>query len=736
MFGKIRKLYDDSKYLAGSNLKKESDLLYYQAKRRMMLGLKGAIAVGENFVGKIRDDGRADLIDIQTSGYFSASCRMQNDALGVFHYTIPKVFNLTPPAPLGSPPIKKYYQVFIESNNTSTTEINGWDGYTYVKGTLGGIGHVGTHYAYGEQVLITDGRITVKYDVYNNSPSFIKTYNFTTTTNQTPVITQERQRPASSGGDYVVAIHETFSIVLSGEGASGSLVQTSYFVPDSNAVISTSQTDNRVYLSPEEIAQSEIALATAEMNIKIAENDAEIAEYNNRLAIYNSELAEYNAALAAFNASLDIATIQTNLGQHLYSSNAELLSTVKANYIYPDNVTPLTTTSDYPNHLIRHREWLNTQTDSIYADLDNGIIPKNMAIAVMNGAPYSLCVGIGSRWDGYRVTQTSVRVGGFSVGYVLTYTRKLFALKDDGTEVELLSGECAVEFVISVTGFKGYEYTFDNFVALRHIGITSYLNGAHNLTYPESLSINPSDCNGEPYSVVAINGTYNTLTSGVTDAQAQTYATSKKTSVPFPEATDITFTDIDLTPLADNDENIPKDTLRYDVDTDKDGVIEFSEKSATSTKFWIGKGLSKGESITLFPIEYIAQDGECGMFPQSYDVARLIAIRIYAGYKFNYDGDGGFEFILSFNTPTLDADGNEIAPYTEHPYVATALLGGSNVIVIAKGTSFDDVLETRKKQNSSKPEDATVSIVGQYDKDIDDGKITLKGLYDWCKQQL
>jgi hypothetical protein len=64
------------------------------------------------------------------------------------------------------------------------------------------------------------------------------------------------------------------------------------------------------------------------------------------------------------------------------------------------------------------------------------------------------------------------------------------------------------------------------------------------------------------------------------------------------------------------------------------------------------------------------------------------------------------------------------------------LLGGSNVVVIANSTSFDDVLETRKKQNSSKPEDSTVSIIGQYEKDIDAGKITLKGLYDWCKPQL
>jgi hypothetical protein len=891
MFGKIRKLYDDSKYLVGSKLKNESDLLYYQAKRRMMLGLKGAIAVGENFVGKIRDDGRADLLEVgQPSGYFGVNCRIPQDPRTAFHYK-GKAYSYPPftyPATTSCGAIgtsndtggKKSYPIksppMFDGVTISTTIVHQYlvvgddiDGNQIKKRRIdysvtlvfdsGGSASGGT--AYVESVngsIHTSDRYQDPFIHVLSNYSGATSYDDNSSDSRTLYLPPEiappyynlksgtlysKEESIYNGGDGEVKYNDTTAQTGQVQGK----LNPAYEIWLACKENWDSQEDARLLAYSQYLSEKSAYLAEFDGRRIAQLNDGDVI--HNGLQIYgyadvyypddatprlppvisNTVTSDYAVITlgetvldASGNYSRDIFISGRNLyvggvfsyyvpsgkitltkrfdaikllhwndfyfyavllefgfsplAFDLNKTNLQapditilyfekaildnvslvnesgILTTTSGTYRYtgeaviPDGISQSTLTiptpaayAGYENHVIRHRAWRNTKTDLIYADLDAKVMPKNMAIAVMNGAPYSLCVGIGYRWDGYRVTQTSSTVGS-GVGAVVTYTRTLFALKEDGSEVELLSGECAVE-TINTTGFSQFKYTFDNFVALKPIAITSYLNGTYNLTYPEYLPINPSDCNGEPYTVVSINGTYDTLASGVTDSQAQAYSTSKIALVPPPDLTDITFTDIDLTPLSDNDGNIPKDTLRYDIDTDKDGVIESSEKSATSTKFWIGKGLSKDESITLYPIEYVMEDDEgniieCGMFPQSYDVARLIAIRIYTGYKFNYDGDGGFEFASLFNTPTLDDEGNEITPYTEHPYIATALLGGSNVVVIANSTSFDDVLETRKKQNSSKPEDSTVSIIGQYEKDIDAGKITLKGLYDWCKQQL
>jgi hypothetical protein len=925
MFGKIRKLYDDSKYLVGSKLKKESDLLYYQAKRRLTLGLKGAIAVGENFVGKIRDDGRADLLEVgQPSGYFGVNCRIPQDPRTAFHYsakTAPypaftyqattscgysAAANYTGSArvyPVSSPPMYQGYVVetfasghYIDIGGgiskrhiDFTTTLVFDDGTTHTSTSsiesISGSPHTSDRYQDPFLYQYNNNWINIHRPTYSgifdgyyrwgglkatNYAKYVQVASskaYISTRSGTIKVSENDDGNESGWEDETTINTQGISVPENPNYTAWKICKESWDAQESARVLAYSQyiSEKAAYLAefddrkiaqlndgeviydgsqgqgygnvyypddvtpttPPEVTDTNTVTAQASFSDSgptLISNSTPYAHVSKTWVVQSSLMplrdyygGPYSGSITGYALYSGVTEVhfvlfgsipiffgggdvdginlfcETYQTQYPTSDHASVMSAIRAagfkavsiyetsdfyteshiktrnhaaslnmgsvtavsfaqginspvgSFSWQVNFTSSTLTittiaytkkeyTGYDNHVIRHRAWRNTKTDLIYSDLDAGIVPKNMAIAVMNGAPYSLCVGIGSRWDGYSVTQTSSTVGS-GVGAVVTYTRKLFALKDDGFEVELLSGECAVE-TINTTGFNQYKYTFNNFIALKPIAITGYLNGNYNITYPENLPINPSDCNGEPYTVVSINGTYDTLASGVTNSQAQAYSTSKIALVPAPDLTDITFTDIDLTPLSDNDGIIPKDTLRYDIDADEDGVIEASEKSATSTKFWIGKGLSKGETVTVFPIEYISQDGACGMFPQSYDVARIVAIRIYAGYKFKYDGNGGFEFRTSFNTPTLDAYGNEIEPYTEHPYVGTALLGGSNVVVIANSTSFDDVLETRKKQNSSKPEDSTVSIIGQYEKDIDAGKITLKGLYEWCRQQL
>lgn len=435
---------------------------------------------------------------------------------------------------------------------------------------------------------------------------------------------------------------------------------------------------------------------------------------------------------------------QTEDGEILLNS----ASSPYADALYPDYTIPRTdTTNTYQDHISRHRDWRNSLTDLIYSELHSYLINVNMKVAIMNYAPSTNNVGIGDRWIGFSVL-TSVEtlesstflnpVGVFPNnpfyygGHVKKYNITLSATDKDGNNIEF-SGY-AIETVCYPSGLgdplRGDSTTeYFNYPSLVANGHKIYPAGAFSYSYiPKNFNLFENDnlVDGEPFGFFYINGSISGLKNAFhNDADYNYYSTYYKETIP--QATNnLSYTPIDLS-------NLKTDLFRYDKDLNNDGVISGTEKSYGSSSFWLGKGLSYNELIIIFPFEYVSliddEYIEVGMFPQPYDIERLVAIRIYSKFTYRYKNDGEFEFIETVTTPTLDEDGNEVVEYTEFTYESSSLLSGFNSIIIANGTGYDDVLDGRKSQQDT--------IKDAYIADVEaEGNITLNGLYDWCNQQV
>lgn len=733
MYSKIRRLYDSSKFPIGSKLRKEADTIYHLAKKKLLLGISGAFAVGNNFVGKITD-GRATLLQTtQTSCAYGVSIRMPQDPRTAYYYVIRK-------------PAFSYPSLVVTDPDGTLYTVP--ENYT------------GARVKYPKTPVIY---FAFKEYYFSGSLNYSPTVNTSTVTGEVVVKTRafvEVHRGYVSfrkvGSDIRVDYNNAPKVAFIYDNANSRLS-----ILDSQ-INSNTQTTIQLLTGTQTISFSGGLVSDGTTQSGVIDFPIN-TEYLIRLPIITQWNNHETARLAAYSDWLvqeDVYYNQLSDGEVI---NIGAKEDVYPNAYYPDDVLlypPWWVREDYrisqagyEEHLIRHRNWRKQQDEAIYVALSSGEMPKNIALSIMYGAPYSLCVGIGSLWDGYRISDefTTPSSG------VTRVTRTLYARAESGEEVIVLQGFCDRE-VISVYSAPEIRYhcTFVNFPALNPVGFTAYLNGNYNLSKYENLAdgsqlpINPSRYDGMPIGVSMMNGTYDSLSSGIDMAEAETYSIYLGV-IPPPDPINIRFDPIDLSALADSEGNIPPDVLRYDKDLNENGVIEPSEKSATSTRFWIGKGLSEGESIKLFPLCFVSLVGgeyvELGMFPAGYsgiydaNVNVLVAIRIYAYYHYTYAGDGGFSFVGSKATPTLDEEGEELFAYTEFPYSATLLPNADNSpiytnsksnrningIVVSSGTVYDDILSAKKAQNEG--------IKSQYEKDIEAGNITINGLYEWCIMQ-
>jgi hypothetical protein len=658
MFGRIRELYDRSKFPQGSKLQKEANALRALAKKRLMLGLKGAFAVGSNFVGKVRPDGRADLLQLDDTGIFGIDCRIPVDPRKVFHYSEPYQ--------------KNYIIVSYGAFETELDEIDNWDEqYGTIRYIKRGLRTFTVRDSTGQVFFSSTLRL---WWYHPDLMQAIVAAGLPSPTYKVIVTLTDSGHPNEFRPDKLMEHDEPFEEIFTNYSWDGDLDNDHF---------------GEYQVRAEYTWQTQVGWVTTALGP--------------RYRTYY--MSDFVAARNAYYASLLPNVIQANDGEIVYRGSY-------SNAVYPDDITPTTPPSTpgysgYDDHLSRHRAWRLSQHQSLLDGLQGGV-HKNLALALMADAPYSKIVGIGSRWDGYRVEQTITGVSNDQ-----THTRRIYARNGDGNEVLLISGTVH-QVRIATSGGGRDQYTFDHYPCLRPLIEYAYLNGTNLLTSREQLNFNYAACEGSIFGVVKLDGIYDTLFEGLNDTQAQNYANVLGERIPAPTV-ELTFSPIDLTPLIGSDGKIPPDILRQDEDIDGDGTIEPGEKSPTSERPWIGKGLSAGERLVVFPLSYIAEDGECGMFPQAHDIARLTAIMIYGSYKFRYDGEGGFEFIDYAPLEVPEA----------FPYDATATLG-CNAIVVASGTGFDDLRKERREQLKD--------IEGKYDEDMEAGQITLEGLYDWCRQ--
>lgn len=833
MYGRVRELYDRSKFLKGSKLKAEAEALYHLARKRIMLKMKGVIATGSNFVGKIKDIGNgmlvADLAEVrsQPNGVFSISISPSQSPRHAFHYSTP-ISNISqlndgeilkderggysdifypddvtprvPPAKQG----RDYYMSAISLDGSLFIGV--FDEGSFSQADFGGTSNVVLRFLSSEHGFILEGhQLTETTIVSADSLNYSCSYTTVTVENffmgSGCVIPQTGTRVSLFGkGAYL----HTGSVVCA-------LINNAIYVVGGDIGIVTS------------IIQSHTGSASGLID---KFNDAGMKSF---IAFPVSPETDRHKSPNVCDA----------VREYLFE-NGESIPLDVVDGIY----------SGFDDHLLRHRQWRNLLSDDFQSFEEGSELQLNAAIQIMNSSPYSRCFGIGSRWIDGRIEKTKTENES-----EIVHTRDLFAINKDGEEVLVATGRC------TTTVMYGHNLVeFENFVSMRPFSFYEYPYGAtfNSSESPEIIMLeSPQELSiGFLGGIQVVNGSYSTLRQLREDDDARAIASlAFGGTIQFPEFERLVFSDIDLSELQ-------ADELTFDEDADENGEIDAYEKSLTSTRQWLGKGCSNGELFTIFPLEYVADvssnvdslntvssvllsisppgsqikfmlggvlacqstlafspsgskivyilfrivtetkfqilfvsdsasynseseyhnmlagkmmdivsrnsaiyptmiikweggdipppsEGvgdivECGMFPQAYDIARLTSIRIYGGYKFKYMENGKFKFIKYL--PITNEDGTQIE-YEEFPFESTSLLGGANAIVVANGTVYDDVLNGnppyKKDENadgwlveSSIPSRARqkVTIEGQYEADMADGKITLNGLYDWCSR--
>lgn len=738
MFGRIRELYDRSKFLTGSKLKAEAETIRAMAKKRITLGRAGAFAAGQNFVGKVRDIGksvfRADLLEVkQPNGVYGVIVQITQDPRTIFAYGRSK-------PPFNYPPFTHPgFEVdgCVRLPNIANTQRVGFckpepnKPFKYAAALSRSDSIISDSLVFGSNGGVVGGsRSTQSTIVLLGGISITGTVNVT----------------YSNGGLTSYFEYDGYFDGFSNDDSDNRDLRRKFYRVQSGwvrnvtdrAFGSTVTTGDLDITSAEQTVRPEYTAWEAEHATWVANKALWDSLEDDRIAQYRQYLEDRADALADHVDLVPDYVIQTNTGDYLFNANEPPASEVLASFVYPDDVAPTSTTSDYQNHIVRHRAWRKAQSDEVMALLAEGVLHVNLLCAIMRDAPHSRIMGIGDRWWIGYVVQQSEATAGAGVGQTITYTRRLRARNLEDAMFEVVSGTC-VRTVVSQRGFIRYNYTFDNWPCLAPLGVNAYLRGTYSsLTSPEATFTNPAMFESDGFvsalsGVCVVNGSYDTLYSGISNAAAQFYANYFKELVPAPAAPELVFTEIDYTDLK-------PDQLTMDEDTDNDGTIESSERTPSSALSWFGKGMSPNELITVFPLSYVADDGECGMFPQQYDIQRLTAIRIYAGYQFRYIEAGQFDFIRVI--PVI-IDGEEIE-YEEFPYHSS--LGTINTIVVANGTIYDDVLSGNPVYKKDDPlntgnlsgvsvpsrKKQAGQIRGAHEADIEEGTTSLNGLYEWC----
>lgn len=782
MSGKIRELYDKSKLLAGSKLRKEADTLYYLAKKRLLLNIKGAFAAGENFVGKIGLDGRANLLGFKQPNFVKqAYVKLQTPTRTVSHYTkdnyriirasngeilfketsnyayayypddvapiMPPNINLPSiyPQVIGSEPAR--LRTFTYENNEeiiSESEVIRHSIFR-IYSASGGV---------DEEVVGTSTRTYTVIDP-NNAIITINLNNYTGYPQSTSPVA-----PMPLGGFksvYYLKSNGSITYLVTKSG----FFETYTVVDDSlNYQACLADRTDSTYISwmkaqgNQDGGYNFFTYPSIHVgNIHLMANgygDASLGADIYRYGYSLNGLSENEKQVFLSQIeSLEIlknAALEAELSARQAAYNTWLSERVVANNNQYEG---------YENHVFRHRYWLLNQSNETIDKLNLGELPNNVKRELLAELTYySHNVGMGSIGRRYKITQTSNTL---YPSYDQLVERNVFFTKNDGSDVLLQKGTCKVHR-IETSGLH-YQIDYFNFPVIvsgyNGSGLTKRYFGANfdfDSYFENAIKPNLSSPDAIPNSPCVVNGSYNTLLYGITDREAQV-TIDNYGDIPDLTPSTISFSNIDISDVYEYGE---ADVFTYDADSNGDGDIDDSERSSTSRLNWYGKWLSYGESITVFPLEYVSLIDdtytEVGMFPQAYDIARLIAIRIYASYRFTYKGDGEFSFVSSSTTPTLDEEGNEILAYTEFPFESTSLLSSSsNAIVVANGTAYDDVLfgnpPYKKTAEESGWLDANSSpkipsrtrqeviLKGLYYADIEAGKITLNGLYEWCSMQ-
>lgn len=659
MFGRIRELYDRSKFLAGSKFKAEAETIRILAKKRIMLGRAGAFAAGQNFVGKVRDLGkgvfRAELLQLpQMNGMHGLRVELPGRGRTVVSYRRHRPHR---------------YIVFFEETGSYAFEGN----------------YVSRIYDRDMNLLIEGTRTrragNFLVDEYNN---FISDYS-----------SPSRFVPGTlnPGNQYIQ-------------------IPFSYLNADPSLVLELFGYREILYY--------------------------EIANGRFRQDISNPPYIVYERATTEDVIVPNYPVVQLSDGTVLYQNDVGgYLGDAEMDVELPDDVAPIQSSVHYASHLIRHRAWRKALSDEIISSISQGSMPYEVAYTLMTYPPYSRNVAISSRWDGYELHQSKSEAGSGEI----TYRRRLRAVDKNGNIVTLADGT-AVRTNTPSTGFSNERWELNDFLVMSFSSGPPF-RGVAGTEYIEGYMVAFQRLVGQPPAIPTLtNGCVaNGWTLGTPNAAlASGYAVEHGEMPTYPDFGNIEFTKLDLSELR-------PDRYTMDKDINGDGV-KTNERRPTSKLPWFGKALSPDELITLYPLSYVAQDGEVGMFPQNYDVQTLVAIRVYAGYQFRYKGDGNFEYLRTIPI----TEGGEQIEFKEFPFVSKQLLSepfsrpgetanSTNMIAVFNGTVFDDVLYGNNSWDNDglsqlyfpySRHQLNLDVRGAYETAMTNGRINLRGIYEWC----